>query len=80
MYYCSLTPYRARQIGEVLSIGPGFFLCSCCNERGEVFLILGCSLVLPQVPFFASCFLPCAPMYLLLWRDSVNVRPPVSTR
>ena len=27
-----------------------------------------------------SFFLPYAPMFLLLWRDSINVRPPVSTR
>ena len=72
--------HRARQVGEVLSIGPGFFLSFCCNEHGAVFSSYGCSLVLPQVLFFVSCFWPYAPMYLLLWRDSINVRPLVSTQ
>lgn len=40
---------RAQQVGEGLSIGPGFFLSLCCNEHSEVFSYRGCSLVLPQV-------------------------------
>ena len=52
--YCYLLTYffflnRARQVGRVLSTGPGFFLSCFRSERGEVFSSCGCSLVLSQV-------------------------------
>ena len=70
---CFFPEHRAQQVG----VGPGFFLSLCCNEHSEDFFIPW--MLVGSSPGFVT-FLSHTRMSLLLWRDLINVRPPVNTR
>ena len=81
MHYCCIFQCfqnRARQVGRVLSIGPGFFLIFAATSAVRL-----CSLVLSQrqFSFFVSlAFIFVCTFVVVALAYTINVRPPVSTR